>query len=871
MTDSGSSIGNTLAQLSRYLQKHALLVVLLTGLLAVGSSIYGVTHIGINTSTTEMFSSDLSWRRDLAKFEDAFPSLVDNILIVIDAQTPELADAAQRDLANVLRERSDLFNLVAAPESDEFFAKNGLLYLSERDIGDLTDRLRAVRPVLSKLAEEPHMAGLSNLILSAVTTVDGPEIGLDLLLPQLADAFNAAVYEQRYVISWRSVFAADNENSAAGLRRVILVSPNLDYSLTQPSEAAFEFIRQDVQALGLNSENGYRVRLTGSLAMQYEELESVASGMSTGALITFGLVIVVLILALRSWVLVVASLFTLLCGLSFTVAFAAAAVGHLNLISVAFAVLYIGLGIDFSIHFCLRYRELLDLGHDHSKAIPLVAMDVGASLVLCAITTSIGFYAFVPTDFLGMSELGLISGTGMFFSLISTLILLPALIHLLGSSREKSPLPTNRLLGSIGSASLQHSGTVRIVAVVVAVGAGWLALDAQFDSNPLTLRDPESESVSTYVDLMKDGDTAPLTLSLVVDEVAVDELRNELLAVETVKTVRGIRDFIPERQLGKLDSIQALGLLSDSLRTIVLAPALLERDMSRIEALNTAMKRLRRVPAALTLSRAMEHWVVRTRSLTTEQQRIALQDLSNSILGNLPSALGRIAAGLDAELVTRQHLPSILRQLWVTDGGELRLEIVPEEDISTNTGLRRFVQTVGLVVPGATGLPAAQYNAGNTLVRTLRQAFGTALLGIFVLLLVLTKSIRSTLAVIMPLLLAALLTGAATVVFAVPFNFANVITLPLLLGVGVDNGIHIVQRHRLARPKDGNLLATATARAIFYSTLTTVCSFGTLAFSSHPGTASMGILLTIGMALALVSSLMVIPTLLSSNKNLAEA
>ena len=196
-----------------------------------------------------------------------------------------------------------------------------------------------------------------------------------------------------------------------------------------------------------------------------------------------------------------------------------------------------------------------------------------------------------------------------------------------------------------------------------------------------------------------------------------------------------------------------------------------------------------------------------------------------------------------------------------------RMEIYPQENLSNNTAMRRFVTQVRAVAPDMTGAPVVNIEAGDAVVKAFRQAFTYAFIAIVVLLLVLTEKKRDTLYILAPLVLAILFTGAISVLLSIPLNFANIIALPMLLGIGVDSAIHILHRFRNNPPGNGMLLATSSARAVVISALTTIFSIGNLAFSRHPGTASMGQLLVIGISMTLLCTLFILPSILSGSSN----
>ena len=236
--------------------------------------------------------------------------------------------------------------------------------------------------------------------------------------------------------------------------------------------------------------------------------------------------------------------------------------------------------------------------------------------------------------------------------------------------------------------------------------------------------------------------------------------------------------------------------------------------------------------------------------------------MENDLLLTLPAALQSLRIATEAVPFGQQDLPAPLASRWKSQAGEYRLAIYPEEDLNDNEALRRFVRAVQQVTPNATGAPMVSLEAGEAVVQAFIQAFLLALAGIIVALLILLRSLKYTLLVLLPLLLSSLFTATFTVLLNVPFNFANIIALPLLLGLGIDSSLHMVHRSLNNEMVSELLIHTSTARAIFYSALTALVDFASLMFSSHQGTASMGIMLTVGLTFTLLCTLVILPALL---------
>ncbi len=850
-------------------------VLVAVALATAGAALYTRDHLGVNTNTDDMFSPELAWRQAYEELKAAFPHDNDTLTLVVDAPTPLAAEQAAGRLAAALAADRKLFRWAERPGHDPFFERHALLFLERGELEALADRLAAAQPLVSALLASPDLAGLlealARLLASAgdrppgEPAAGGEGEGLEPVLDALAASVRAAAAGRSRPIDWHALLLG-RQDAGGGGRQIVIAKPYLDYRRLFPAEAAIARVR----ALAATLAPGTRVRVTGGTAIEYEELRSVSEGTVPAALAALVMVVAVLFWGLRSPALVAASVVTLLVGLIWTAAFAAWAVGDLNLISIAFAVLYVGLGVDYAAHLGLRYRVLLAGGVGTRAALVEAVQGVGPALALCALTTGVAFYAFVPTEFSGVRELGLISGTGMFISLAATLVVMPALLAVL-------PAGAVAPLQAPGGERRRLAG--RRQAVVLAVGAALAVLAAlgltrlRFDADPLNLRDPDSESIRTYRDLMAGADSAPWTLEvLVAGRAALERLAARLEALPEVAETRSLLSFVPGEQAAKLAILEDLELL---LGGVASPPA----------AARTAPPgRTRTAAALLALARAAQ------RSTLPGSERLAaalaaLGDPDPATLERLEAAVGaglaremrRLGAALEAGAVAVEDLPERLRRDWVAPDGRLRLEVVPAARVEDPAALSRFVAAVAALAPAATGTPVVNLESGRAVVRAFAQAFASAFVLLVVLLLIAMPRPADAFLALLPLVLAALYTAGLMGWLGMPFNFANVIALPLLLGIGVDSGIHVLHRERRAgaparartspRPAaagavEASGLATSTTRAIWVSALTTLVGFGNLGFSPHPGTASMGQVLAIGMTATLGSTLLLLPALM---------
>lgn len=853
----------------------AWLVIIAALALSVASIAYLSENIRINTATTDMLSEELPFRQHARALSQAFPQFSDNIVVVIDGQTPELADDAARALSDQLRQRPELFGDVYDPAGSDFFRRHGLLYLDVDELYDLSDRLAEAQPFLGTLWRDPSLRGLVHMLGLAINEAvkgdgDSP-IEIAGVLGAIADVADAQVAGKFHQLSWRDLMSGGDVGGADG-RRFLLIQPALDFGSLQPASQALSAIRALAAELKLDAAHGTKVRLTGSAALAQEELQSVETGMSLAGIVSLTLVLSLLAIGFRSLPLVVATLITLIAGLIWTAAFAIVALGSLNLISVAFAVLFIGLSVDFGIHFGLRYQEEASKGATHAQALEQAAPAVGGPLTLCAISAAIAFYSFLPTDYNGLAELGLIAGTGMFIALAANLTLLPALLSVMPArpGTEPSAADASSWGSSFHDLIRRRCRLICVIAVAVGLGAAAVATKARFDFDPLNLKDPKTESVATLFDIMSDQRTNPYSIEILAAGLdAADVLAARLDALPEVKSAVTVSSYVPSDQDEKLEVIAGTALfLAPSLAVAKTdAPAGPPERAAALDDLRAHLTRYAGLDGQDAGTASAERLLAALSALA-EGGDGPLSELEHRLLSGLPSQLRLLKQSLSAGNVSLDELPGDVWQRAIAEDGRARIEVFPTHDLRDRVALEQFVAAVRTVAPDAIGSPVVILEAGNAVVAAFIEAASIAIAAIAILLAVVLRRTVDVALVFAPLVLAAAMTVAASVLLGLPFNFANVIVLPLLFGLGVAGGIHLVSRQREEAQGQGNgkVMATSTPRAVVFSALTTIGSFGSIALSGHPGTSSMGILLSVSIILTLASTLIFLPALMALTK-----
>ena len=875
-----------------FVRSAAVAVLVAVFALAFFAMRYTVDNLSMNTDTEDMLSEELVWRKLDQEYEKRFPQYDNNILIVVEAATPDQAGDAAALLYERLQPEQALFEFVYYPNALSVFRESGLLYLDTTQLQDLSDSLAEVQPFLAKLARDPSLRGLFGVLAEALDArEDGEDIDLNPILTHINAAIEALQDNRPFRMSWQELMSGDNPGDAgapgagaekATYREFIVLQPKLDYAGFFPATPAIEKIHRLYEDLDLATSPGAQIRLTGATVLAHEEMLSVMKGTKTAIVLALALVTVIMLVGLGSARLALVTMISLVTGLLFTAAFATLTVGELNLISVAFAVLYIGLGVDFAIHYCLRYREHLIDGADRRRALEQTSVNVGGSLFLCAVSTAIGFFAFIPTDYTGVAELGWISGFGMFISFAVTLTVIPALLSLLPvKPGPERPARGCRLIDL-------HPGKILGGASLLALASAMLLSGIRFDHNTLNLHDQDGAALTTFRQLLADNDLTPWTGITIADDAAqADSYRDQFARSELVDKVVSIADFIPGDQDEKLHIIDEMSLLLGDLSVAAQPDTETQSPAARLTALHAfqeklqadgtddpVMTRLRGNLSGLLadLDPSLSIPFLRKQDSTVRDSRVRgdgadgaekLAQLEQSLLASLPRRLEALNASLNADYISLENLPAELKQLWLSADGRQRIEIYPKQDMQDNAALRQFVREIQSITPQATGSPVNNLEASDAVAAAFKQAFLYAFIAITLMLYVLLTRKRDVFLVLIPLLMAAALTGGISVLAGLPLNFANVIALPLLLGIGVDSGIHIIHRFRTDLPDGKSILATSSARAVVVSSLTTMGGVGNLALSPHAGTASMGMLLTLGIGVTLACMLIVLPALLT--------
>jgi uncharacterized protein len=859
---------STVVSIVKASTRFASLVVLVALVVAVSAGFYTARHFAINTDINTLISQKLDWRQRDNQFGRAFDR-DRTILAVVEAPTPELTRAANRALEQKLVGDKTHFESVQALGGGDFFEKNGLLFLPTADVANLTAQFQSAAPLIEIMAGDPSIRGLTGALETGLAGVQRGQVKLDSTerpFNLVAQTVENVLTTGSATFSWREL-VSDKPLTDADRRAFIEFKPILDFNALQPGKEATDAIRQAARDLNLAGEYGARVRLTGPVPIANEEFATVQDGAIVNGIGTVVVVLFILWMALHSAKIIFAVFVNLFIGLSITTAIGLMMVGSLNLLSIAFAVLFVGLGVDFGIQYSVRYRSERFKSNDLRLALERAAERSAVPLSLAAMATAAGFLSFLPTDYKGVSELGEIAGVGMLVAFLSSITVLPALLNLLNPPGEKEPVgyaflaPLDRFLEV-------HRFAIIGGTLLIAIAGLPLLYFLHFDFNPINLRSPKVESIATFLDLRKDPNTGANAIDVMTNSDAEGKrIAAKLEKLPEVLRVRWLESFVPEDQPAKLKLIaQGAKILEPALNPdSVDAPP---SDDENVEALKGTAASLRKVtgdakgPGA-TASRRLADALSKLADASPATRETA----QTVFVKPLTIALDQLKKSLQAAPVSLNTLPADLVSSWKTKDGLQRVEALPRGDPNDNDTLRKFAAAVLAAEPTAIGGPVSILKSGETVVRAFIQAGICALVVISLLLWLALRRITDVLLTLVPLLVAGAVTLEVCVLIGMPLNFANIVALPLLLGVGVAFKIYYVTAWRSGRT---NLLQSSLTRAIFFSALTTATAFGSLWLSSHPGTASMGKLLALSLVTTLAAVLLFQPALMGKPRDVRD-
>ncbi|MCH8872865.1 MMPL family transporter [candidate division KSB1 bacterium] len=609
---------------------------------------------------------------------------------------------------------------------------------------------------------------------------------------------------------------------------------------------------------------GLEAGLAGMPALEYEELKTAHQDFTRSAVIALFCVTLLFVLAFRNFIRPALAAACLCLAIAITFGVVWLTIGHLNLLAMIFTVILVALGIDFAIHFVTHYEHALAEGDTPAQAIKVTYSSIGGALWMGGITTATAFLSACFTEFAGLAELGIIAGSGLIICLICMVVVYPAMLFLLDNRQELLKTKKNLFFNPIGSiTSRLNFKTARWIGAVsvLLLGLGYFFGQYTFDTNLLNLQAMDSQANRWQRILLSTGDRSLFAICTFKDRNSLERMQN--IFDDSPGWVEATESLYPSNELEKRE---ILASLCEQVGAIKIEQPVLQSTVALKRQIWNFRQTIRKyrnanleAKTALADLENKASSLYRTiNNLPPEKLKSKLTKLENKVSLDLKDRLPELQSFFCPPPLSIDRLPESLKSRFLGKNGSLALFIYPAKNVWEQANLEEFVQKARGIEPNITGELVSLYENGQSIIRSFLQASGYSLAAILVLLLVWSRSVRSTLLSLLPLITSVGLLLGIMNWYLIHWNFTNFFALPILIGIGVDSGIHLVKAWQDKNPQTFQ----RAGKAVFLSSMTTIVGFGILATSDHLGVRSLGLVLFLGISFCLLASLVFLPAAL---------
>ena len=817
-------------------QRYSLQTIILLACLGIASATLFAFKGKINSDLADLVKPEdnLIWYQDNEYFKEAFPDLQQTAIVVISGQDGNAVKQTTRDLADAFT-ASNHYESVFAPTVHDFLEQRLLYFLP---LDKLEQWLKGAEFNYGPLLRIADEADLSNVIFSLADFIQAnPGSQLPVTLDSLVNSLPSDE------LQIRGYYPLVDQNAKQHIH-LILIKGRQDFNQQLPNSEIISSIRQTIEAEAVAE--GIEVHLTGEVALADEELRAGLQGIGIAASVSAVLLAIIMVIGIRSTSIITAIFAMLIIGISLTLGFATLTIGSFNTLSMIFVVMFFGLGVDFAVHFSLRFQVGLRDGSVSSSLLS-TSKDLLPALLLCTATSMLAFLSFAPTAYLGLAELGIISAGGMSIALFLTMTLLPAWF----TQWSPATIVTRVTANPLPQLKISWLGYFVIPLGLV---AAFIAKDVTFDYNVLAMRDENSEATQTLLTLQEAQLATDYSISVLADSAtSAAHLKQHLTSLPLVGDVTTPLDFLPSEQSTKQLMLQETAALYANIEEVL--PG--EPNQQLEPAVDYFRASLQTVDDE---NRAQYQPLLHTLNAIVKNPERQAQ-INQNIHRQVQVALNHLNKMLTARPFSIEDIPAAFKGRLITDKNQYLVSVQPKHKLNSRIETDRFIKQVMQEAPNTAGRTIVEWGVGDVVVKAFQQAASLTFLGVSILLIAYFRKFILAVLVLIPIGLSVLLTLAICQLSGLTLNMANILVIPLIIGLGVDAGIHVVHRYQQTGASD-KLLSFSTSKAVLISALTTIGTFFSLSFSLHKGAASVGLLLTIAISLMLLVTFLILPTLL---------
>ncbi|MEK9627926.1 MAG: MMPL family transporter [Nitrospinota bacterium] len=875
--------------------RNSLLVVVLSLALAAISVWVTGEKLTFKTGRGDLVAKGLPYVKRYKEYRKHFKDL-DGMVIVAEGGTPQRRIQFVETLAAKLKGHPDLFSQVIYKFDTSYFRSRFLLYLDPEDLKSLQEKLEEHQDFIESINESPGLNPLLHQINTEISSgmVDSLMTGFlgeddeeeekkndenDLnLLIRILEEMNASLQKNyHYNSPWQSLFNDDEESlrekgylaSKNEKLLFILAVPNEDEtSFTGYKDSVYS--ARDLIAEVKKDFSDIEVGLTGEDVISTDEMVTTQKDVELASKIALIGVALLFIIAFKGIVKPLLAVFSLLVALAWSLGFTSVTVGHLNILSVVFTTILIGLGIDFGIHILERFKEERQSGSDILEALNKTLHGTGKGNFSGAITTAMAFGAMVLTDFIGIVELGWIAGWGILFCMIAMILLLPALVTLEEKIR-KPDYPKSKETPVVARIStldkfFNHYKLIIVVCTALVLLASFSLRKNFFDYNLLNLQAKGTEAVRYEMRILENAGRSAWSAAFLAD--SLEEVRAKEAKLETLPTVENVESIaamIPENQKENAEYVKEN--LAPMLSEIYVEE---EDDPFSLKRLNKTLKRIRfklqgregKEDKVAQAAKLVDRFFKENESIQPNIAEARLELFSQQLFADYRELMQELKQNADPQFVEISGLPKSLRERYISEQGKYLITVYPSVDIWNLEKRQLYLKDLQSVDPNVTGSAVHMFNSTRLMTEGYINGGLYAMTAIIIYVFVVFRNLRTVLFILLPVFVGSIWTLGIMDIFDLKLNMANLVILPLILGIGVVNGIHITHRYREEEDKTKVVLGKSTGQAVVLSSLTTIIGFGSMMVADHYGVFSLGLVLSLGVLCCLVASITFLPALL---------
>ena len=898
-TDSADTSTNIFAKIFSRLVRlayfHSATVILVSLVVAALSIWATITYLKFNTSRGDLIAKDLRYNELYREYRDQFEDF-DGMIVVVEGDHPSSMKNFAEALVEELEKDEASFPQIFHKVDTEYFKTKAFLYLDIPDLLDLKEKLASHQDFLENVNASPGLNTLLRNINSEISAgmvdslmadfIGGPDdedeekkddsSDLSLLITLLAQMTTHVNGDPRYISPWAS-FLSNKSESLKGQGYLTSGEDELLFILVNPASTKGDFAgsRNSIRAMRKLIKEiapqfpGVTVGLTGEDVIASDEMVTTQMDVKKASQIAILGVTFLFIFAYRGVREPLLAIFALIVGICWSMGWTTFIIGHLNILSVVFTTILIGLGIDFGIHILERYREERNSGNDVQAAIHNTLSKTGKGNATGAITTAIAFGSMTMTDFIGIAELGWIAGGGILLCLLAMILLLPALI----TQMEKRWGPPRRVAKKVSvkrksfEIIFDHYRWVIAVCFILVLGAAYSFQFLAFDYNLLNLQAKGTEAVRYEMKIINNAKRATWHAAMIAD--SFDEAREKerlLKNMSTIGKVESILSAVPKNQAEKIIITRAIAPLLEDMET---EP---EDEIFSLRALNKTMKKIRFKlrkkekdevdDHVFTASQSLKKFQEDVKKIDPQQAEERLSLFSGKLFADYREKIGDLKSAANPTPVKISELPKKLLERFVSPEGKYLLLVFPDINIWEKPAMEKFLGELREIDPNVTGNAVHMYESTQLMISGYVNGGIYAMTAIIIFIFATFRNWRTTFFILLPTIVGSIWTVGIMEALGVRFNLANLVILPLIIGIGVVNGVHIVHRFREEGGGGATVLSKSTGQAVVLSSLTTIIGFGSLMVADHQGVYSLGLVLSIGVGSCMLTSITLLPALL---------